>query len=182
MKILIMRHAKTCQNNSFKVQGFDDNDIDIKYRDELLKPYLYLKNNNINIDIFISSPLKRAVDSLVFIKQKLNNNLPIFINSDFTERDFGILTGLDVSYFYSLEKYPDMYENDTKLQNRLSNAIYKLYEKYRDKTIFISAHSHVIKSLLILADSKNYTYKTRFENCQIAILNVCKNIKLEKII
>ena len=169
MRIILLRHGKTNINNSGKVQGIDDNSLDFNYIHEFNDTINHLKNRY-QIDMFISSPLRRAFESLIIVKRALNSNLPIIINKNFIERDFGELTGEDVKLYYNMKNYPAIYEKDIEIQNRIINELKKLNKLYENKTILIGSHSHVCKSILIIAGiEKNYNHV--FKNCGIVVLD-----------
>lgn len=168
MRIILLRHGKTNVNNSGKVQGIDDNSLDLNYIHEFIDTINHIKNNY-QIDMYISSPLRRAFESLIIIKRALNSNLPIIINKNFIERDFGELTGEDVKLYYDMKEYPIIYENDIDIQNRVISELKNMQKLYNDKTILIGSHSHVCKSILIVAGiEKNYNHI--FKNCGITVL------------
>lgn len=89
MKLLLTRHGQTDWNVAGKVQGTTDielNEIGKKQAEETGKKLL-----NYDIDIIISSPLKRAKKTAEIIRE--NRNIPILLDDGLKERCFGKFEG-----------------------------------------------------------------------------------------
>ena len=98
MNIYVVRHGQTDWNKENKLQG----NTDIELNDNGRKQALDLKGElkNIDYDIIISSPLKRAIQTAELI----NNNKPIIIEDNLRERSFGDFERDGISRFrYLLE-------------------------------------------------------------------------------
>ena len=94
-KLILTRHGQSTWNAENRFTGWVDVDLSDKGVDEAKKSGELLKNLNINIDIFYTSFLKRAIKSLIIILEK--NNLPLKFNTawELNERHYGYLTGLN---------------------------------------------------------------------------------------
>lgn len=110
---------------------------------------------NLDIDIVISSPLKRAVETAEIVKPRDCN---IIINHAFAERNVGVYEGLTKDE--AKEKYPELYKrNITRIfddapsggetildvEKRVFVGLDEIKEKYKDKNILIVTHAFVAK-------------------------------------
>ena len=94
-KLILTRHGQSTWNAENRFTGWVDVDLSDKGVDEAKKSGELLKNLNINIDIFYTSFLKRAIKTLTTILKK--NNLDLKFNTawQLNERHYGSLTGLN---------------------------------------------------------------------------------------
>lgn len=85
MKLLLTRHGQTDQNVAGKIQGITDielNETGVKQAETTREKLL-----NENIDVIISSPLKRARKTAEIIKGE--RDIPLIIDNGLKERCFG---------------------------------------------------------------------------------------------
>lgn len=154
-KIYIVRHGKTDFNEQGRYLG--KTDISINAGGEQQAKDLAKNIKNLNIDIVISSPLKRAMETAEIIKP---NNLEIIADSAFIERSAGVYEGLTKDE--AKEKYPDLYKkNITKkfndaptngetiadVQNRIFEGLNKIKKNHQGKNILIVTHAMVAKAI-----------------------------------
>lgn len=182
MKFIIIRHGKTIENKSLKIQGLDDNLLSLDYLYELDIAINELKKYNLKVDKLYSSPLKRAFQTLTYYSKNLNINKPIFFNENLIERDFGTYTKKPVSLL-PLKNPNFTFESDQQLENRSFNALKELYENNKNlDTIMVVCHSHFIKSILKQVDNKLYDYSFKFYNGAFIILDFDgKNMSLDEV-
>ncbi len=147
MKLYVVRHGETIWNKENKVQGLSD----IPLTENGIKEAYKLKDlvKNLNIDVVISSPLKRAkVTAEILIDKKL----PINTDDRIKERDWGLNEGALIS---EVDKWDcwDIVLN-TKVQNieclqdfmyRVSDFLEDIKIKYKDKNVLVVTHSAVIR-------------------------------------
>ena len=188
MEILVTRHGQTEWNALGKLQGQTDielNDIGRKQAKETGK---LIKDEN--IDLIITSPLKRAVETAKII----NANFKVNIVEDdrLMERKYGKSEGLtkderkklketnpEVNDIWNYNKNIDF--NDIETMNDFCNRIYKflddIVQKYRDKKILLVTHGGVSVPI------KCYFMKYPLENLKdreaIKGLKNCEIIKFE---
>lgn len=146
MKLLLARHGQTDWNVKGKVQGITDielNETGIKQAKETREKLL-----NENIDVIISSPLKRAQKTAEIIGS--GRNIPIIIDEAIIERKYGKFEGkiskeLDVYGMWNY-KLNNKYESVESIQeefNRIENFLNKIKEEYKDKTVLLVTHGGV---------------------------------------
>ncbi len=146
MKILLTRHGQTDWNVLKKVQGITDielNETGIKQaeiaREKLLK---------FDIDVIISSPLKRARKTAEIIGK--GRNIPINIDDSLKERAFGKYEGkspdemdFDELWNYKLNKKYENVESVGELFERVNRFLNNIQEKYQDKTVLLVTHGGI---------------------------------------
>ena len=134
MEILLTRHGQTEWNVLRKVQGKVDielNTTGIKQAEETA-----VKLKNTDIDIIISSPLKRAKQTADILNKE--KNLPIIIDDRISERDFGEFEGImstmdfDFNAFWSY-KQNNKAENIRVFFSRVYGFLDDIKEKYKGK-------------------------------------------------
>lgn len=145
MEILLTRHGQTDWNVLKKVQGKADielNETGIKQAEETRK---ILENEE--IDLIISSPLKRAAKTAQIIGK--SRNIPIIYDEDVSERDFGEFEGMNKDTFefdefwtYNDKKY-EKAESVEAFFDRIYKFLDKIKEQYPDKKILVVAHGGV---------------------------------------
>lgn len=95
MRLLLTRHGQTDWNVKGKIQGLTDielNETGIKQAEDTREKLL-----NENIDVIISSPLKRARKTAEIIAK--GRNIPLLIDPRITERCFGKFEGKTAQEF-----------------------------------------------------------------------------------
>lgn len=150
MKLYIVRHSYTEINEQKRIQGR----IDIPLSENGKKHAFYVFNNlDLDIDLIATSPLIRATQTAMIIKEIIGHKNPLITIQDFVERDFG---SLDYEFveaaipYVSGEKTLDDYESDQDLIKRAKRGLHLLYQYYPNKTILLVSHAHVMKALLTL--------------------------------
>lgn len=147
MKLYVVRHGETIWNLEGRVQGITD----IPLTDKGISNAESLKDlvSSLNIDLVISSPLKRAVDTAKIIT---DYKMPINKDDRIKERDWGMNEGADIDKVDTWDCW-DVVLN-TKVQNiesvqdfmyRVSSFLEEIKVKYKDKKVLIVTHSAVIR-------------------------------------
>lgn len=146
MDILITRHGQTEWNVLKKVQGKADIDLNDngKNQAELTAKKLELEK----IDLIISSPLKRALQTAEIINQ--SKNIQIIIDERISERDFGEFEGKETADFnfeefwsYKENKEYERAENIKDFFDRIYKFLDEIKETYKNKRILIVTHGGV---------------------------------------
>ncbi|MGE4378767.1 MAG: histidine phosphatase family protein [Candidatus Izemoplasmatales bacterium] len=165
-EIYLLRHAETDANKNFIVQGRMDNPINETGIKQALDTGKYLKSLDLNFDLVISSPLKRAYKTATLIMVIAR---PIIIDKNLIERNFGDYDGRKISDdYYDLQRngmIPNM-ETDNVLEERVVNTLTDIANKYPNKRLLIITHSHVIKALLHKF-VQGFTYMDPLYNCSL---------------
>ena len=155
MKVYIIRHGQTDWNKKGKIQGKTDielNEEGIEQAREATK-----KLENCDIDVIISSPLKRARKTAEIINE--TKNVPIIFKEELEERGFGEFEGKTQQEFqdeiwnseilanYNLNKQYKGVETIQDLCDRVWNLIEDLKEEYYDKNILLVTHGGVTRAI-----------------------------------
>ena len=147
MKLFVARHGQTVWNAQNKVCGITDvelTEIGIEQAKRLADTV-----QNYNIDIILSSPLKRAVETSKIVAGK--NNIPLQIEELLIEQDYGIYEGADRKnddFLANKRNFAYRYPQGgsmMKVAYRIYGLIEKLREQYKDKNILIISHGGVCR-------------------------------------
>lgn len=145
MILYVVRHGETIWNQERKVQGITDiplSDKGIMDAKELI-PLI----KKLNIDVVISSPLKRAVDTAKVIT---NNEYPINTDDRIIERNWGLNEGALIDSVDRIDCW-DLLLNTSlneieciqDVMLRVSEFIEDIKIKYKDKNVLIVTHSAI---------------------------------------
>ena len=149
MILYLVRHGETEKNKYGLIQGQTECDLSTKGI-ESAKQLIPLIND-INIDVVISSPLKRAVDTARIITE---NKFPINTDDRIIERDWGMCEGASIEEVDTVKCW-NFYENTDdngieKVQDllkRVSEFIEDIKARYSDKKVLVVAHSAVLRAI-----------------------------------
>ena len=94
-KLIAIRHGQSTWNAKNRFTGWVDVDLSQKGVQEAEKSGKLLKELNINFDIFFTSYLKRAINTLEIILKVLEKNEKYTKAWELNERHYGALTGLN---------------------------------------------------------------------------------------
>lgn len=147
MNLYVVRHGETIWNQEKRVQGITDIPLSDKGIEEAKELKELVKS--LNIDVVISSPLKRARDTARIL---IDSKLPINTDDRIKERDWGMNEGALIDDVDRWDCW-DVILN-TKVQNieciqdfmyRVSSFIEEIKEKHKDKNVLVVTHSAVIR-------------------------------------
>lgn len=148
-KLYIVRHGRTDWNDLGLIQGRTDTELN----SEGIKSVNELKNiiDLSDIDICLSSPLKRAKDTAIGI---VDGRIPIMYDNLLVERSFGKYEGVKIDFEvvkmlndYKLDINADDIESMTECIKRANTFLDKVKKEYPDKNILIVSHGAFIKLL-----------------------------------
>lgn len=152
MKLLLIRHGETTDNALNILQGHRHGALSEKgikqahYRGDKLK--------NTHVDFIISSDLGRSVETASIINSYIG--APQLEEILLREKDWGSLTGKDISHYYE-GVFPEDIENDKQLFSRAEKLISKLRSEYSDKTVLLLGHGAInvaIKAVLLAVSAE----------------------------
>ena len=147
MKLYVVRHGETIWNAENRVQGISDIPLTDKGRLDatLLKDLV----KEINVDVVISSPLERAIETAKILT---DGKMPINTDDRIKERDWGMNEGANIDEVDRWDCW-DVILN-TKVQNiesiqdfmyRVSSFLEDIKVRYKDKKVLLVTHSAVIR-------------------------------------
>lgn len=149
MKLYVVRHGETTHNQLGLVQGDTESDLsekgieDAKALRELV--------STLDIDVVVSSPLRRAVDTAKLIT---DDKYEIIIDDRLKERNFGLSEGkpvdpeLTIKYWdFKLNTDINEVEKVQDLMFRITEFIEDMRNKYDDKNVLVVAHSAILRAI-----------------------------------
>lgn len=149
MILYVTRHGETSKNKLGLIQGQTECDLSekgIKDAEELSNVI-----NDINIDIVISSPLKRAKDTARIIT---SGKYPINTDDRIIERDWGMCEGANIEEVDTVKCWNFFINTDDngieKVQDllaRVSEFLEDIKVRYQDKNVLVVTHSAVLRAL-----------------------------------
>lgn len=149
IKILITRHGETDYNKLGLIQGSLDIPLNKKGINDALK--LKKRIDLKEIDICLSSPLKRAYDTALILT---DNKISVICDDLLVERNFGKNEGkkndLELckkDWCYCLNNNENTGESLAALLERAREFLNKIKTLYNNKTILIVSHGSFIKAL-----------------------------------
>lgn len=145
--LYVARHGQTTWNSQNKVCGITDVEL-TEHGKEQAKALAH-EVQKISIDIIISSPLKRAIDTSKIVSEICN--IPFETDERLIEQNYGIYEGVDRKEEAFLNnkrcfvyKYPDG-ESMMQVAYRVYGLIDEIKYKYRDKNVLIITHGGVCR-------------------------------------
>lgn len=149
MVLYVVRHGETEKNKYGLIQGQTECDLTIKGITEAKKLVPILRD--IDIDIVISSPLKRAVDTAKIITEE---RFPINIDDRIIERDWGFCEGASIDdvdtvncWNFYLNTDANNIEKVQDLLGRVSDFLEDIKLRYSDLNVLVVAHSAVLRAI-----------------------------------
>jgi probable phosphoglycerate mutase len=152
MKVLLIRHGETTDNALNILQGHRHGVLSEKGIKQAHSRGEKLKGTH--VDIIISSDLGRSIETATIINTYLG--VPQSSELLLREKDWGSLTGKDISHYYK-GIFPDDIENDEQLFARAKRLLCKLRNEYKDKTVLLLGHGAInvaIKAVLTKVPAK----------------------------
>ena len=155
-RLILVRHGETEWNQKRKMQGQTDIPLSGNGISQAEKVAERLKNEK--IDAIYSSPLQRAYQTASAIAEE--HNLGVIKEKNLQEIGYGIFEGKCIDKLKTTdlwkEREKDKYnfkppkgESYREATERAVNAVEKIIKDNHGKTILISSHSALIKSILI---------------------------------
>lgn len=177
MRLTIVRHGETIENQKGICQGQMDGTLSTTGLHQVRKVAEYLQN--VHIDIIFSSDLKRAVDTSKEI-HKHHSQIPLIIDKRLRERYFGSYQG---KVFPENKKdliIPDDAESNEMIYSRVLDFFNELKAKHPEDSILIVSHGVTIRAMLAVVQGLKSSYIDSVEsvkNCSISIIDIFNNAK-----
>lgn len=147
MRLFVARHGQTTWNVQNKICGITDVDLTEKGIEQAHMLALSVKEKE--IDIIISSPLKRAVTTGKIVSDECN--IPVKIDERLIEQDYGIFEGADRKDEDFLNhkrnfayKYPNG-ESMMQVAYRVYGLLDEIKKEYCNKNVLIVSHGGVCR-------------------------------------
>lgn len=170
MRLLLTRHGQTDWNVQGKAQGRTDtnlNETGIEQAKMLAKKLM-----DYNIDVIISSPLKRARKTAEIIAE--GRAIPVFCDEDIIERSFGKYEGQQLKHddFDAIKRSGEIgVETDDEFLIRIKKFLEGIKKQYYDKTVLIVTHKGTALGMCCYIEGlpicKENTGKYKIDNCSI---------------
>lgn len=188
MEIFVTRHGQTDWNALEKIQGQTDIELNDTGRKQAKETGKSIKNENINL--IITSPLKRAKETAQIINE--NFNVTIIEDNRLMERKFGKSEGLTKSDIRKLKETNPTIDNvwnynrnidfnDMETMHNFCNRIYEFLDeiirKYQDKNILLVTHGGV--SVPIKCYFEKYPLENLVDRDSIKGLKNCEIAKFK---
>lgn len=149
MNIYVIRHGQTNCNKLHKYNCRYNEDLNTEGINQASQVKNQLKN--LDIDLIICSPLKRARHTADIINV---NKLPIIYDYDLIEREGGKLTNTYIDSYFEKEYY-NFYSNNIVegleplpiLFDRVHSFLDKIKTKYPSKNILLVTHGSVVRAI-----------------------------------
>lgn len=174
MKLIIVRHGETDENDKKIIQGLTDNSLNEKGRAQAKEVGRQLKGKQ-KIDMVFCSPLKRCQETLEGILEECPIDGEICMSCLIQERDFGEYAGIESHLINWDEIYDDSkvneemgVESQSKLEKRVELFLEDLKLEGDEKTILIISHGGPIMIMVNKLGNQKLRYpETKIANCEI---------------
>ncbi len=171
MNLYAARHGQSVLNLQNKVCGITDAELTAEGISQAER--LAASVQKLNIDLILTSPLKRAADTSRIIGEICN--IPVQVEPLLIEQNYGIYEGADRNNAEFLQnkrqfgcKYPNG-ESHLQVACRIYTLLDRIKQNYSDKNILLLSHGgvcRIIKSYF--ADMTNEEFfRYTLPNCEI---------------
>ncbi len=183
IKLILVRHAQTKENENLKLSGHIDSKISKKGNIQVDCITNYLKD--INIDKIYTTTSSRTKDTILEISKL--KNLDILENENLREINFGDFEG--ITFNQIKEEYPEEFQNmiddgdsyrypngesliDT--YNRVSKEIDIIINENEGKTVLICSHGGTIRNIVSYLVTNTYKHHWNFkiDNASTTIIEI----------
>lgn len=146
MKLYVARHGQTVWNAQNKVCGVTDAELTEKGIEQAEKLADIVPDN---IDVIITSPLRRAVETGRIVAAK--NNIPLYIEELLIEQNYGIYEGVDRKdprFLNNKRNFAYRYpggESMMQVAYRIYGFIDRVRKEYQGKNVLLISHGGVCR-------------------------------------
>ena len=163
--LYLVRHGETVDNAAQILQGQCQGQLNEKGIEQAKE--VCEKMKNCDIDVFISSDLKRSIDTCRIIAAPHNKDVettPLI-----RERDWGDFTGKFIPDLKDAA-WPDNVETLEKMRSRARNFLTYLKVTYSDKKILVVGHGIINKAIQSVYYDKPMAEIPKMGNAEVRIL------------
>lgn len=162
--ITLVRHGQTNLNKNQIIQGRQD--VPLNNLGKLQAKDAGLNLLCKNVQLIVSSPLIRAIETAEIIAKIINYDDAIILSDAFIERDFGIADGKRIEdYVHNVfEQTIEGLETEEAIKHRALEGLKEICTYYTEEHILIVCHSHTIKAILTAIDPNRYDFKYKLDN------------------
>lgn len=161
-RLLLVRHGETVDNVNQIMQGQTQGELTQK--GVLQAEELAQQMRDEQIDVFVSSDLKRSIDTCWIIAQ--SHGLPVVQTPLLRERDWGGFTGRFIPDLKD-ETWPDDIESITDLRTRAKAFLDFISEQYPGKTVLAVGHGIINKAIQAVHLGKEMREIPRMTNAEV---------------
>lgn len=166
-KLYLVRHGETIGNAKHIMQGQTQGALNFVGRRQAIQLALRLESEG--IDAFVSSDLRRAVETAEIIADRYGAKIettPLL-----RERDWGGFTG---KYIPTLQDavWPDDIESVEDLKRRAGNFLVFIRERYPGLKVLAVGHGIVNKAVQSVYFGKPMSDIPRMANCEVRVLEL----------
>lgn len=161
-RLLLVRHGETVDNVNQIMQGQTQGELTQK--GVLQAEELAQQMRDEQIDVFVSSDLKRSIDTCRIIAQ--SHGLPVVQTPLLRERDWGVFTGRFIPDLKD-ETWPDDIESITDLRTRAKAFLDFISEQYPGKTVLAVGHGIINKAIQAVHLGKEMREIPRMTNAEV---------------
>lgn len=161
-RLLLVRHGETVDNVNQIMQGQTQGELTQK--GVLQAEELAQQMRDEQIDVFVSSDLKRSIDTCRIIAQ--SHGLPVVQTPLLRERDWGGFTGRFIPDLKD-ETWPDDIESITDLRTRAKAFLDFIRKQYPEKTVLAVGHGIINKAIQAVHLGKEMREIPRMTNAEV---------------
>lgn len=171
--LLLTRHGETIDNAKHIIQGHRQGELNEKG----IKQMTELRNRlaNEHIDVFISSDLKRAIDSCRIIAEP--HGKEVVTTPLLRERDCGKFAGRYIPDIGKDEPWPEDMENMAQLTDRASKFLDEIRKNYPNQTVLAVGHGIINKAIQSVYFNKPMHVIPKMNNAELRELRLQPNRK-----
>lgn len=147
MELYVVRHGETEENKTHMMQGNMNTLLNETGRSQALE--VRKKLENIKIDLIISSPKSRALETAQIIS---NGRITIITDERLLSRNHGEFEGkgryeVDLEDYWNIKinRQYERAESVGHMFERISDLLNDIKTNYKDKTVLIATHSGVCR-------------------------------------
>lgn len=165
--LFLIRHGETIDNVNRIMQGQTQGELTDKGRDQAAMVMERMRNKH--IDAFVSSDLKRAIDTCEIIARP--HGMPVRTTPLLRERDWGSFTGRFIPDLKD-EPWPDDIESLDRLKERAREFLRFIAAEYGGKNVVAVGHGIINKAIQAVHFGKDMRDVPRMDNAEVRCLKV----------
>lgn len=161
-KLYLVRHGETVDNANRIMQGQTQGELNAKGREQAREVARKMKDED--IDVFVSSDLRRAVETCGIIAEP--HGMPVVTTLLLRERDWGSFTGMYIPDLKDVP-WPDDIETAEGLRRRAEEFLDYLRAAYPGKTVLAVGHGIINKAVQSVCFDKEMKDIAPMKNAEV---------------